>query len=82
MKFLRTKTRIQGKIRDLLFFKGIFIGVGLSLLIIVKQSAFPHIVVLAQDTNTGGWVDSQKNPTAKSKPVCFKKNLVFVPFFF
>jgi len=45
---------------------GIFIGVGLSLLLIVKQSTFPHIVVLGEDKG-GQWIDKEKDLQAKAR---------------
>jgi len=45
---------------------GIFVAVGLSMLLIVKQSVFPHVIVMGQN-DLNQWVDKAKHPLAVQK---------------
>lgn len=46
---------------------GIFIGVGVSLLMVVAHTTVPHITVLGK-TRDGRWVDATKNASAELDP--------------
>jgi high affinity sulfate transporter 1 len=45
---------------------GLFIGIGISVLLLVYRASRPHIAVLAQSPDGGPWVDGSRHPDAAS----------------
>jgi anti-anti-sigma factor len=45
---------------------GLFIGIGVSVLLLVYRASRPHVAVLGQDPGTQHWVDVERHPDAVS----------------
>eukprot|EP01126_Amoeba_proteus_P009120 TRINITY_DN13463_c0_g1_i9.p1 TRINITY_DN13463_c0_g1~~TRINITY_DN13463_c0_g1_i9.p1 ORF type:complete len:492 (-),score=85.06 TRINITY_DN13463_c0_g1_i9:599-2074(-) len=47
---------------------GIFVGIGISLLMVVRQTTLPHISILGKDEEEDNWVDVYQNKGARIIP--------------
>jgi SulP family sulfate permease len=45
---------------------GLFIGIGVSILLIVYRASRPHVAVLGEEPDTQRWVDVRRHPDAES----------------